>query len=78
MVAALSSVTAELVSSWSAILGCGYGVIFVVVVSGLVLHVQGSEEAVLFLSSNESAMKWTEYREAVGREIGEGELMFYR
>ena len=50
--------------------------IFVVVVSGLVLHVHGSEEAVLFLSNNEIAMKWTEYREAVGREIWEGELMF--
>lgn len=64
--------------SWSVILGCGNGVIFVVVASGLVLHVQGSEEPVLSLSSNEFAMKWTEYRGAVWRVIGEVELMFYR
>lgn len=57
MVADLSSAMAEVMLSWSAILGCGYGVIFVVVVSGLLLHVQGSAEAVLFLSSNPIAMK---------------------
>ena len=37
--------------------------IFLVVETGLVLHVQGSEEEGLSLSSNEFAMKWTEYRE---------------
>lgn len=57
MVADLSSAIAEVLLSWSAILGYGYNVILVIVVSGLVLQVQRREEAMSFLCGNEIAMK---------------------